>query len=118
MWSGRAIGRLALDGAANAGVDLATATFLAGAFTGREGFAGRPAARLDETRFSRVGFPDAFAVFFVARRAARAGLGEVRFVLAVLLAFFLAERNGTLGLRRLAARPAGARLFAFLAMTV
>ena len=103
MWSGRAIGRLALDGAANAGVDLATATLLAGVFTGR---------------FSRVGFPDAFAGFFVARRAARAGLGEVRFVLAVLLAFFLAERTGTLGLRRLAARPAEARLFAFFAMTV
>ena len=97
---------------------MATTPLLAGAFTGREGFAGRPAAPLDATRFSRAGFPDAFAGFFVARLAARAGLGEVCFVLAVLLAFSLAERAGTLGLRRLAARPAGARLFAFLAMTV
>jgi hypothetical protein len=118
VWSGRAVGRLALDCAANAGVDLATATLLAGAFTDREGFAGRPVARLDATRFSVVGFLVAFAAFFVARRAARAGLGEVRFVLAVLLAFFLGERTGTLGLRRLAARPAGAPLFAFFAMTV
>ena len=118
MWSEPAIGRLPLDGAANGGLDLATATLLAGVFTGREGFAGRTAARLAATRFSRVGFPDAFAGFFFARLAARVGLGEVRFVLAGLLAFFLAERTGTLGLRRLAARPAGARLFAFLAMTV
>ena len=118
MWSGRALGRLTLECAANAGVDLATTTCLEVAFTGREGFAGRPARRLDATRFSRVGFPDAFAGFFVARLAARAGLGEVRFVLAVLLAFFLAERTGTLGLRWLAARPAEARLFAFFAITV
>jgi hypothetical protein len=118
VWSGRAIGRLALDCAANAGVDLATAPLLAGVFTNREDFAGRTAARLDAARFSRVVFPDAFAGFFVARLAARAGLGEVRFVLAVLLAFFLAERTGTLGLRRLAARPAEGRLFAFFAMTV
>jgi hypothetical protein len=89
---------------------------LAGVFTGREGFAGT-AARLDATRFCRVGFPDPFAGFFVARLAARNGLGEVRFVLTVLLAFFLAERTGTLGLR-LAARPAEARFFAFFAMTV
>jgi hypothetical protein len=118
VWSGRAIGRLALDCGAGAEVDLATATLLAGVFTGREGFAGRTAARLDATRFSRVGFPDPFASFFVARLPARDGLGEVRFVLAVLLAFLLAERTGTLGLRRLAARPAEARLFAFFAMTV
>jgi hypothetical protein len=72
---------------------------------------------LDATRFSRVGFPDAFTGFFVARPDAPAGLGEVRFVLAVLLAFF-AERTGTLGLRRLVARLAEARLFAFFAMTV
>ena len=97
---------------------MATETLLAGAFTGREGFAGRSTARLDATRFGRAGFPDGFAGLFVARMAARAGLSDVRFVLAVLLAFFLAERAGTLGLRRLAARPAEARLFAFFAMTV
>jgi hypothetical protein len=115
VWSGRAIGRLALDGASNAGVDRTTATFLA---RDREGFAGRTAVRLDATRFSRVGFPDAVAGFFVALLAARDGLVEARFVLAVLLAFLLAARTGTLGLRRLAARPAEGRLFAFFAMTV
>ena len=114
MWSGRAVGRLSLDGAADAGVDLATATLLAVVFTGREDFAGRTAARLDAARFSRVGFPDAFAGFFVAGLVARAGLAAVRCVLV----FFLAERTGTLGLRRLAARPAEGRLFAFFAMTV
>jgi hypothetical protein len=118
VWSGRAIGRLALDGGADAGVGLATATLLAVVFTGREGFVVRTAARVDAARFSRVGFPDAFAVFFVACLPARAGLLEVRCILALLLAFFLAERTGTLDLRRLAARPAEGRFFAFFAMTV
>ena len=118
MWSGRAIGRLALDCEADAGVDLATVTLLAVVFTARADSAGRAAARLDAVRFSRVGFPGAFAGFFVVRLAARAGLVEVRCIRAFLLAFFLAERTGTVGLRRLVARPAEGRLFAFFAMTV
>ena len=118
MRSGRATGRLALECGADAGVDLAAATFLTVVFTAREDSGGRAAARFDGARFSRVDFPDAFAGFFVARLAARAGLVEVRCPLAFLLAFFLDERTGTLGLRRLAARPAEGRLFAFFAMTV
>ena len=118
MWSGRAIGRLALDGAADVEVDLGARTLLAVVFIGREALAGRTAARLDAARFRRVGFPDAFAGFFVVRLAERVGPLEVRCVRAFLPVFVLAERTGTLGLRRLAARPAEARLFAFFAMTV
>lgn len=115
MWSGRPIGRLALGFGVETDV---LATRWAGAFAGREDFAGRTAARLDAARLSREGFPDAFAGLFVARVPARAGRVEVRCILAFLLAFFLAERTGTLGLRRLAARRAEGRLFAFFAMTV
>jgi hypothetical protein len=112
VWSGRPIGRLALGFGAAADV---LATRWAGAFAGREDFAG---VRLDAARLSREGFPDAFAGLFVARVPARAGRVEVRCILAFLLAFFLAERTVTLGLRRLAARRAEGRLFAFFAMTV
>ena len=113
MRSGRAVG-LGLDFGVVAGVDVAAATVLPVFFTARVDFDGRTAGRFGAARLSRVGFLDAFAGLFVGRLAARAGRVEVR----LALTFFLAERTGTLGLRRLAARLAPGRLFAFFAMTV
>jgi hypothetical protein len=120
VWSGRSTGRPAAAFGAEAD-ERATATFRAGVFATRDDFAGPAGARSDAARFSRAGFADAFADLFVARLAPRAGLEGGWRLLAFLPPFFvafLAERTGTLGLRRLAVRLSEGRLFAFFAMTV